>query len=327
MRVGDSRHERVPSIVQRIAGSRLTNPAIPSQRPRTWIAIVVIVLAVGITAVWTYIARDQLRASVVDEGAQHLVQARKAFDALRTQTQLNLTAHCRVLVEDPRLKSTLATEGMDAATVTDILQDLGKLRRGGFLLVLSPDGRVFAQTGASELEGLDLSASAVVKKARDADDATVGSWAIAGKVMDLSIKSIRYGESLVAYLVVGQQVGEALFAAVDDQTGVAIASVFANKVAMASSKDPQVADVVARVVAEPGTGLPQVLSSNGLRYVATSVELPETAQAHRLVLVSSLEPVAQRFRTLDWMVVVPPVLVLLAVLFVFSAIRSPRRIT
>lgn len=319
--------ERAPSIVQRIVGSQMTSHPIPQSPARTWLVVVVVVLAVGLTAVWTMFMRKQLAASVVDETGQQLVEARKAFDALREQTQANLSAHCRVLVEDPRLKSTLATEGMDPATVADILQDVAKLRRTGFLLVLSPEGRVFAQAGASELEGLDLSSSAVVKKARDTDDASVGSWVLAGKVMDLGIKSIRYGDTLVAYLVVGQPIEEAHLASISDQTGVEIASALANKVVMASTKDPLVSDVFAHVVGEATAAAPRVVTSNGLRYVTSVVELPETAQAHRLVLVSSLDTVAQRFRVIEWMVFVPPVLVLLAVLFVLSAIRSPRRPT
>ncbi len=319
--------ERAPSVVQRIVGSQMTSHPLPQPPSRVWLVVLVIVLAVGMTTVWTLFMRKQLAASIADETGQQVIRARKSFDAMREQTQLNLSAHCRVLVEDPRLKSTLATEGMDRATVADILQDLAKLRRAGFLLVLSPEGRVFAQAGASELEGLDLSSSAVVKKAKDTDDAAVGSWVLAGKVMDLSIKSIRYGDSLVAYLVVGQPIEEAHLSAIAEQSGVAVASALANKVVMTSTKDPLLADVFTRVVGETAGAAPHVVTSNGLRYVASVVELPETAQAHRLVLVSSLDTVAQRFRVVEWMAFVPPVLVLLAVLFVLSAIRSPRRIT
>lgn len=325
-RSGTTSQERAPSIVQRIAGSQMTTQPGPRSRMRVVIVASVIVLAVGAGAVWMFVARKQLRASVVHETSHHLGVARRAFDTLRAQTQASLTAHCRLLVEDPRLKSTLATEGMDAATVADILQDLAKLRRSGFLLVLSPDGRVFAQAGATELEGLDLSASSVVKKARDAEDATVGSWVLAGKVMDLSIKSVRYGDLLVAYLVVGQPVDDSLLAIVAEQTDVAVASALASKIVMSSSKDPAIAAVFASVVGDLRTA-PRVVTSHGERYVASVVELPETAQAHRLVLVASLETAAQRFRVLEWMVFVPPFLVLVAVLFVVSAIRSPRRIT
>jgi hypothetical protein len=320
-------HERAPSIVQRIAGSQMTSQPVPHGATRLWITVAVIALAIGTASAWTLVARDQLQASVDDESAQHLAAARKAFDALRVQTQANLTAHCRLLVEDPRLKSTLATEGMDAATVADILQDLAKLRRTGFLLVLTRDVRVFAQAGAPELDGLDLSASSVVKRARETDDAAVGSWVLAGKVMDLSIKSVRYGETLVAYLVVGQPVDEAMLASVEEQTGVAIASALANRVVIASSNDPVIGDVFARTVAEDAGPAPRIVTSNGQRFIASVVDLPETAQAHRLVLASSLQTVAQRFRVFEWMVLVPPVLVLVAVLLVLSAIRSPRRIS
>lgn len=333
LRVADTRASgsvaRAPSVVQRIAGSHAGGQMAsqPASGTRVWLAVIVIALAAGMACTWTYVAREQLGTSMVAEASDHLIAARKAFDALRVQTQANLAASCRVLVEDPRLKATLATEGMDAATVADILQDLAKLRGSGFLLVLSPTGRVFAQAGAAELDGLDLSASAVVKGARDGDAASVGSWVLAGKVMDLSIKSIRYGESLVAYLVVGQPVDEAMLASVDAQTGVAIASALANKVGIASSKDPVLADVFVRSVAEAVGPAPRVVTSNGRRFVASVVELPETAQAHRLILVGSLDTVAERFRAFEWMVFVPPVLVLLAALFVFSATRSPRRIS
>jgi len=319
--------ERAPSIVRQIAGSQMTSPPLPRSGTRAWVAIVVIVLAVGAASAWTFVARDQLRSAVLEEASHHLVSARKAFDALRAQTRTGLSVSCRVLVEDPRLKSTLATEGMDAATVADILQDLGKLRQGGFLLVLAPDGRVFAQSGASELEDLDLSASAFVKKARDAADATVGSWAIAGKVMDLSIKSIRYGDTLVAFLVVGQSVDDTLLAAVEDQTDVAVASVLASKVVMTSTKDLVMTDVLVRVAGETTTATPHVVSHHGARYIASSAELPETAQAHRLVLASPLATVEERFRVLEWMVFAPPALVLFAVLLVLATLRSPRRIT
>jgi hypothetical protein len=315
-----------PSIVQRITGSQMTSPPVMPRESRV-LLFTLIALVLIASCAWTWITRDRLQSSVVAESSQRIVAARRAFDAARVQTQASLTASCRVLVEDPRLKSTLATEGMDSATVADILQDLARLRGAGFLLVLSPDGRVFAQAGAPELEGLDLSVSSVVKKARDSNDATVGSWVLAGKVMDLSMKSIRYGDALVAFLVVGHPVDETLLAGVEAETGVAVASALANDIVMTSSKDPLITDVFTHVVGQAATPAPRVVVSNGERYIASVAELPETAQAHRLVMVASLHAAAQRFRLVEWLLFVPPVLVLVAVLFVLSAIRSPRRIT
>jgi hypothetical protein len=312
-----------PSAVKKLAGSQIS--AQPSGgKSRVLFALVVIVLTVGAGVVWTLVAPQQLEMSIVADANAHVAVAQRAFTTLRSQTQANLMAHCRVLVEDPRLKSTLATEGMDAATVADILQDLSKLRREGFLLVLSPEGRVFAQAGAAELDGVDLSASSVVKKAHDSDDATVGSWVLAGKVMDLSIKSVRYGEALVAYLVVGQPVDEQLLTTVSTQTGIAVASALANKVVL-TSKDADVGDAFAQAVGDAASPVGRVITSNGRQYLAAVADLPETAQAHRLVLVASLDATSRRFATFEWMIFVPPGLVLVAVLFALSGIRSPRR--
>jgi len=127
-------------------------------------SIVIIVLTVGVATVWSLVALHQLSASVARESASHLDHARRAFELTRARRLDSLRALARVMVEDPRLKSTLSTDGVDEVTVADILGDLGKLRGTGFLLVLTPDGRVFAQAGADELRGLDLSGSSAVKK-------------------------------------------------------------------------------------------------------------------------------------------------------------------
>src|SRR5215475_14394059 len=111
------------------------------------LSLVILALTFGVAAVWSLVALHQLSSAIVRESATHLERARRTFDLTRARTLDSLRAQARVMVEDPRLKSTLSTEGIDEATVADILGDLGKLRGTGFLIVLSPEGRVFAQAG------------------------------------------------------------------------------------------------------------------------------------------------------------------------------------
>src|SRR5215213_9277496 len=108
---------------------------------------VVVVLTVGLACAWSFVARRELAGSVVHENIARLERGRALFDALRARTQQSLRAESRLLVEDPRLKATLATQGIDEATVSDILRDVARLRGTGMLIVLSPEGRVFAQAG------------------------------------------------------------------------------------------------------------------------------------------------------------------------------------
>jgi hypothetical protein len=225
------------------------------------------------------------------------------------------------MVEDPRLKSTLATEGVDEATVADILGDLGKLRRTGFLMVLSPDGRVFAQSGADELRGLDLSGSSPVKKAQASLDAEVGSWVLGGKVMDLAITPVRFGSAPIAYLVVGQAVGQDVLKAVADQTGVAVASAIGNAVLLSSSDEvPKV--VFTTVAAQPGSFQGRLLELDDRSYVTAISELQDTGQSRpRLVLVQPLARLEASFGAVRWMFVIPPLLVLIAIVFAMTANR------
>jgi hypothetical protein len=294
---------------------------VPKRGARVALLVAVVLLTVGATSVWTFIAREQLSSAIVEETSSKLDVARKSFETLRLQIQGSLQSHCRVMVEDPRLKSTLATEGIDVATVSDILKDLGSLRRAGFLMVLSPEGRVFAEAGAPELRGLDLSASSVVKKAQATNEAVVGSWVLGGKVTDLAVMAVRFGDSLNGFLVVGQPLDEKLLDAVAEQTGVAVASTLANKVVLTSTRDPGANAVFAIAVGTAGT---RVMSADDSRYVASVVDLQETAQSHRLVLVTSLDAAASRFDRVDLLIFIPPFLVLIAVLFSMSGMRSWR---
>lgn len=315
----------VPTHVGGTTGTKqrpMVNPG--RRRGRMLLGLGVVVLTVVLGAVWSFVAQRQLASSLVIESTEHLDHAHKAFEIARARVQTALQAHCRVLVEDPRLKSTLATEGMDEPTVADILTDLGKLRGSGFLMVLSPEGRVFAQAGAPELRGLDLSASSVVKKVQGTTVAVAGSWVLAGKVMDLSIMAIRYGEDVVAYLVVGESVDAPLLREVSDQTGVHVASALANTVTLASTTDARTQAAFTAIAAEPGTFTGRVSTHGGDQYVTGLIELGETAQSHRLVLARPVTSMQPAFEPLRWMLFVPPLLVLIAVLFSMSVTRSRR---
>lgn len=308
------------------SGARRLAPPTPPRRVRGFLAFVLVsVLTVGLGVMWTFVAQRELNTALLTENGQHLESAHKAFMYARKRVQTELQGHCRVMVEDPRLKATLATAGMDAATVSDILNDLTKLRGAGFLMVLSPDGKVFAEAGAPALRGLDLADSGVVKKALASPEAAVGSWVLGNKVMDLSTMTIRYGDALIAYLVVGQSVDETILRSVADQTGVHAASALATKVVATSATEPAVTRVLESVAASGAATSGHVLEQDGERYVTRVVELGETAQAHRLVLARPLGLSRPAFEQLHWMLFAPPLLVLIAVLFSMFGIRLFRR--
>jgi hypothetical protein len=285
-------------------------------------SIVIILLTLGVAVVWSLAAMRQLSSSIVRETAVHLDRARRTFDLTRSRTVEFLSAQARVMVEDPRLKSTLATEGMDEASVADILRDLSKQRGSGFLMVLRLDGRVFAQAGADELRGLDLSGSSAVKKAQGTLEASTGFWVIGGKIMDLSIVPVRYGPKPIDYLVVGQPVDQDLLNSVAEETGVAIATASGQTVNLSAPADDRTKAVFATVMPQLASSQSRLFDVTGETYVVTMSELEESGQSRpRLVVAQSVAPLRASFANSKWLIFAPPFLVIIAVLFALIAGR------
>jgi len=286
------------------------------------LSLVVVTLAIAVAVLWSRLALRELGSSIVRETAGHLDRARRTFEVTRARTLDSLRVQARVMVEDPRLKSTLSTDGIDEVTVADILGDLGKLRSTGFLMVLSPDGRVFAQAGADELRGLDLSGSSAVKKAQSTPEAVVGSWVIGGKIMDLSIMPVRFGPKPIAYLVVGQAVDQDMLNAVADQTGVAVATATGPTVMLSAPPGDATRAVFTAVVEQLEASQSRLFEIDDESYVAAMSELEESGQTHpRLVVAQALAPPRAAFARSRWMLFLPPGLMIIAVLFALTAAR------
>jgi hypothetical protein len=296
-------------------------PAVPPTRaaPISLAFIATAVITLAMTVGWIYVANRFVADAIRTENQEAVQRARRMFDVMRGRVQDNLRVQCRVLAEDPRLKATLSVEGIDEVTVADILTDLGRLRGGGFLMVLSPEGRVFAQAGAEELRGLDLSSSSVVEQARTSNEVVVGSWVIGRKVMDLSAIPIRFDTTLIAYLVVGQAVDQEIVKVVAESTGTATAIGVGGDILLASSEDPALRSVFV-AIAGGMRNAEGTVTSSGATYVTSFVELDQSQTRPYLVLARSLASSSHNFEIVRWLHWLPLVLVLVALLI--SRIRS-----
>lgn len=287
----------------------------PKPQRSVVLLVALLILMVGVAALGAFVMLRQLDTAIAAENRGRLDAAKGVFDLLRTRSLEEMRGVGRILVEDPRLKSTLATEGMDEATVADILRDLGRLRGSGMLVVLTPEGRVFAEAGAPELRGLDLSASSVVKKAQQANEAVVGSWVIGNKIIDLSIIAIRFDTNVISYLVVGQTIDQPLLKALGSATGVGVGIAIGTEWTFVS--DDQLR-AMTQLALNPAAG-PSLFELGGTRYVANAVELEQMGQSRpRLVLVQSLAPTGATFSLFKWLLWLSPVLVLIGMVLAIS---------
>jgi hypothetical protein len=296
----------------------MTGPALramttPARSSRVYLVAVLLIMT-GLTAAWSLVARYRLDSALAVGAAESFDRAAALFEVLRGRTQDGLRSQCSVLVEDPRLKATLATEGIDVATVTDILIELGRLRRAGFLLVLTPEGRVFAEAGTPELRNLDLSASTVVKHARGSSEPVVGSWVIGGKVIDLAVAAIRLDRTVLAYLVLGQAVDAALVNAVTTGTGAAVAVLAGAEAQPISATDDQLRAVLQAIGRDGRAARPHTIELGGARYLIATVELADPVPSHpRLALGRALGPERKSFEILDWLLWAPIGLLIIGV--------------
>ena len=279
--------------------------ATPAHTSRVYfVAVLAITTVLGV--MWSCVAKRQLDGALAASAAESFDRAHALFDVLRTRTQDSLRSQCGVLVEDPRLKSTLAIEGIDEATVADILTELGRLRRSGFLLVLTPEGRVFAEAGAPELRGLDLSASSMVKKARGAHDTVVGSWVIGGKIIDLAITAIQFDQNAFAYLVLGQAVDTELVDAVTAGTGVAASVIAGTEASPLSTTDDRLRVVLQTIPHISDAAHAHAVEFGGAHYFIATVELEDTVPSRpRLALARALGPTRKPFAAFAWLLWAP----------------------
>src|SRR5262249_45971458 len=80
--------------------------------------------------------------------------------------------------------------------------------------------------------------------------------------------------------------------------------------------------VFASVIGELEAAPPQLFNVDGETYVAALFELEESGQSHpRLVVAQSLVQPRATFATSRWLLFVPPVLVIIAVLFALVPAR------
>ena len=277
------------------------------------LTVALLILMVGVAALGSFVGMRQLNTAIAAENRGRLDAVKGVFDLLRTRALADMRELGRILADDTRLRSALATN--DKATIADSLADLGKLRGSGIFVVLTPEGRVLAEAGAPELRELDLSASKVVKEAKSSTEVVVGSWVIGNKIIDLSLTPILSDNAVIAYLVVGQTVDQGLLKPLATASGVAAGIAIGTDWTIVSEDKLKAMYSLAQ---NPTTSSVMV-ELEGTRYVANIIELEQMGQSRpRLVLVQSLAPTGVTFSIFRWLLWLSPVLVLIGMVLAIS---------
>lgn len=282
------------------------NAPIPltSEAPaRSWVPAVVGGITVLVAVIWYAVVNAALQSGARVQSEAAVNGAQTLFQQMTEDVQLRLRTESQLMSEDPRLKSTLATPGIDEATIQDVLMDLRRQTSAELLAVLTPTARVQAEVGASYMRGLDLSTSSVIKGAQTSAESVAGTWVVGDRVLDVSAKAVRFGNQLVAYLVVGAPLTDATFKHVHDVTQTGVALLVAGKVALAAPPDGPFPSAFGQLAGEASPFETQAMNLNGTAFVARLSAVNNTSQARIAVLRparESLEPY-EKVQYLAWL--------------------------
>lgn len=212
--------------------------------PSPWPGIAVAMLSLGLGLAWYTWARGGLENGLDLADDQTLTQATQSFEAALRLQQRGLEAQARVLVDDARIRTTLATPGIDTATVEDVLQDLHTASGQALYAVLDTRGVVRAVVGADPLRGVDLGSSSLAKRAREGRSSS-DVWALEDRAVVLAMAPVRLGDELTAYFVVGDLLSAEVLAPDASITGALVSG---ERVLMGARRP----EVVAAASASPG---------------------------------------------------------------------------
>lgn len=277
-------------------------------------ALVLGAVSVAVSVMWLIVARRAVDAGMRANAVPHLERAKKAFDHMRSRTQTQLRVQCQVLVEDPRLKSALGTEGMDEATLVDILNDLRTLSGSSFLAILTPEGKVRAVSGADGLRGMPLGNSQLMTSARNAPSAVAGTWVINGDMIDVGAQAIRFEKETLAFFVAGAPLDKDLMHQVYETSGAGIALILEGKVKASAPSDAPYQAAFEALAGQSGELTGRAFESGGMGFLASITNaMPEAPgqDMPRVAAVRAMDSSNKAFDRLGMMLWIPPAIVFL----------------
>jgi hypothetical protein len=205
-------------------------------QPRALVPVVLSVLGLAASLILAYVGNRYVDGYLDEIDGRVLGQAAQVFARSVEQQRRYAQSAAAVLADDTRIRAPALTPKFDENTVRDVLEDIKKSSGASMLAVLDAGGKVRAVAGAQGLRELDLGSSPVVKTAQEHPSTVV--WAFPERVLVVGVAPVRSADQVAALLVIGFEVGEQLFGAIQGAVGVAGALLIGERVVASSDNTP-----------------------------------------------------------------------------------------
>ncbi len=156
-------------------------------------------------------------------------------DALRAVTVLDdmllaeavaLDRTVSVLAEDSRIKANLATHAFDAATLSDMLNEIREKSGFDWLALADAEGKVAAVSGLESLkayQGADLGPTPLIKQAQEQETSVARTlWFSSGKAVAISCTAVWRARRTIGFVLLGKTIDQTQLARSEKTLQVAV---------------------------------------------------------------------------------------------------------
>jgi sigma-B regulation protein RsbU (phosphoserine phosphatase) len=178
--------------------------------------LITAIVAATVAVAFVIVDRAERRALAND-----LQRSRQVFEDLLSYRQSSLRSDCRVLANEPRMRATVATEGVTRDTVLVVINELRASHGSDLFLLTDGQGNLLADALDPTAEGFDMKSMSVVAKAL-ADGEASAVWITNERPHQAQACRMAFGEVTVGIVVIGRVFDDDAAAIVQRQTGSAL---------------------------------------------------------------------------------------------------------
>lgn len=228
------------------------------------VALVVAIIAATVVAVVVVVDRSERTKQRAD-----LVRSRGVFEDLLGYRDSTLRSDCGVVANEPRVRATVGTRGVNHATMVDLVAELKSSLHHDMFLLLDPQGVLLVDAFDPAAEGFDLGTQPGVAQARTKGDGS-SLWVVKQRVYQIQACRIQLGEETLGVVVVGRVLDDNVARVIERQTGSALVIAVDGERIAGSSATPETREeitgglqVVGRAGAEVMIGGEAVVVTGG----------------------------------------------------------------
>lgn len=269
--------------------------------PRTFAVVAAVLTLFGGVAGSYY----QRALEELDE--QQLARASSVWTAATADALRSLENETRVTVDDARIREPLAIPNIDDATLLDLLQELKAANGASMVGIVSGSGVVRVVSGADSIRGVNLAGSSLMKPS--ATGLSTGTWLFPEKLLAVAIAPVRLGQNVVAYFMIGREIGKHMLGLVEKATGATGGIVVQQQLVASTAGDETQTAMLIGAAGFDVSDAPVVIGDR-----VASISAADSSRGGKLVFVVPRQQGGTKLNTLRAMWWAPSVLAVAAML-------------